>query len=219
MPQGTLEAAAHAPQHTRSVGALMPGGLTHVSAPVHIEPTPVQSAHVRPVVSTESAITSPQGTALAAAQPGQHASITQVDPGSQRVPRPAQSMLAMHVSGMSVPQSTMSAAMQSSRHVHAPDTHVRPLGHGPSQRPPQPSESPHAASSAHDGMHSQRPVSGLHSSRAPGQVPTQNPPQPSGSPHAASAAQRGVQMHVPPTQRAGASHAGSQSHVATHVPF
>lgn len=219
MPHGMEEAAAHAPQQTRSVAALVPGGFTQLSVPVQSEPTPVQSAQVRPSVSTESAIGSPHVTALAAGQLGQHASATQVEPASQRVPRPVQSMLAMHVSGMSVPQSTMSAARHASRQLHTPSTHVRPLGQGPLQRPPQPSESPHAASSAHVGMQSQTPVSGLHSSCGPGHAPTQKPPQPSGAPHAASAAQRGVQLHTPPMQRAGATHAGSQSHVATQVPF
>lgn len=219
MPHGTLEAAAHAPQHTRSVAALVPGGFTHAVLAGHSLPTPVQSAHVRPRVSTESAIGSPHGTVPAASQPGQHASITHVDPGSQRVPRPVQSMLAMHVSGMSVPQSTIAGARQSSRQLHTPSTHVRPLGHGPMQRPPQPSDWPHVASSGQLGMHSQRPVSGLHSSCGPGQVPTQKPPQPSGSPHIASAAQRGVQTQVPAMQRAGASHSGSHPHVSTQVPF
>ncbi len=219
MPHGTLEAAAQAPQQTRSSGALIPGGLVHVVPAVHIAPTPGQVRHARPVVSIAAGIVSPHGTALAAAQLGQHASMRQVAVPSQRVPRPVQSMLPMQVSGMSVPQSTISAARQPSPHSQAPATHVRPSVHGPSHSPPQPSDVPHVASMGQLGMHSQRPVSGLHSSRGPGHGPTQKPPHPSGAPHAASAGQRGTHVQRPAMQRSGGMHGGSQSHVGTQVPF
>lgn len=219
IPHGTVEAAGQAPQHTRSVGRLVPGGLTQLRLDGHAVPTPVQSRQVRPRPSRGSGIRSPHATSRAAGQSGQHEPIRHSAPLGQRVPVPGQVLLPMQLSGTSVPQSTMSGARQSSVQVQTPATQVRPSVHGPSHRPPQPSEVPHAASAGQRGMHSQRPVSGLHSSLGPAQGPTQKPPQPSGSPHAASAAQRGMQVHTPAMQRSGATQAGAQSHVSTQVPF
>jgi hypothetical protein len=219
MPHGTVEADGHAPQQTRSVGRLVPGGLTQLSVAGHAVPVPVQSRHTRPSPSRGSRIGSPQATSRVAGQRGQHEPMRHSAPVGHRVPVPVQVALPMQLSGTSSPQSTMSGVRHVSVQVHMPATQVRPSVQGPSQRPPQPSESPHAASAAQLGMHSQRPVSGLHSSRGPAQGPTQKPPQPSGSPHAASAAQRGMHVHTPAMQRSGAMHGGSQPQVCTQLPF
>jgi hypothetical protein len=219
MPHGMVDGSAHAAQHTRSAGAVMPGGLTHVVPDAHCEPTPVHVRHVAPLASIVDGIGSPQGTIPAPLHVGQQPVARHSSVPVQRVPTPMQSRLPMHVSGTSTPQSTMSGVTHASVHSHTPAMHARPAGHGPMQWPPQPSSTPHIASGAHVGMHSQRPVSGLHSSCAPGQVPVQKPPQPSGVPHAASAGQRGMQTHAPPMQRSGSAHAGSQPHVSTHMPF
>lgn len=219
VPHGTDEAAGHAPQHTRAVGALVPGGFTQVVGAVQSEPTPVHARHGLPSSSMAPGMVIPHGIEPGASQPGQHAPPRHSSVPSQRVPSPVHGIEPEHVSGTSSPQSTMPGATQVVVQVQTPATHARSRSQGPLQRPPQPSESPHMASVAQLGMHSQRPVSGLHSSCAPGHGPTQNPPQPSGSPQAASAAQRGMHTQLPAMQRAGASHAGSQSHVSMHVPF
>lgn len=216
VPHGTVEGSAHAPQHVRSTPP--PGRSVQVPEAQSV-PVPVQVRQDAPRSSTAAGIGMPHATLEALAHPGQHASDKHSEPAGQRVPVPVQAMLPMQVSGTSVPQSTMSALKQPSVQVHTPATQVRPSVHGPSQRPPQPSESPHIASAAQEGMHSQRPVSGLHSSLGPGQGPVQKPPHPSGAPQAASAGQRGTHTQLPAMQRAGASHAGSQSHVATQAPF
>lgn len=218
VPHATDEGSAHAPQQLKSV-LPPPGRSTQAVPPAHIVPVPLQVRQVSPPSSIASGISAPQGTLPAPGHRGQQVPSRQSSPPSQRVPTPVHDVLPMHVSGMSLPQSTMPAARQSSVQVHTPATHARPSAQGPMQSPPQPFGVPHVASSAHSGMHSQRPVSGLHSSRGPGQVPVQKPPQPSGSPHTASAAQRGMQVQVPAMHRAGASHIGSQPQVSMQSPF
>ena len=216
VPQGTLEGSAQPPQQVRSTP---PPGLSTQAPLLHIVPVPLQSRHTAPAALRASGMGMPQPTLPAAPHAGQQLPSRHSLPAAQRVPSPVQAMLPMHVAGMSMPQSTIAGAMQSSVHVHDPATQLRPSVHGPLQAPPQPSGAPHIAPGAQLGMHSQSPVSGLHSSDAPGQVPGQKPPQPSGAPQAASAAQRGTQTHEPPMQRAGATHAGSQPQVSMQVPF
>lgn len=190
----------------------------HVVPGSHDVPTPVQLRHVRPSESLTLVIASPQAVALAAGHGGQHAPSRHSPPASHRVPRPVHASPPAHVAGMSTPHATSLAARHSRLHSQRPSTQPCPRGHAPSQRPPQPSGAPHAASGAHEGTHSQSPVSGLHSSSALAHGPQQNPPQPSGVPHAASAGQRRTQAHTPPMQRSGAAHGGSQPHVATQRP-
>jgi hypothetical protein len=220
IPHMTDAAVGHCPQHTRSAGAVVPGGFTHDWPEiVHSVPTPVQSLQVRPRSSTESGIASPHVTVDAATQPGQQLRITQVDPDGQRVPSPGHVLDPIHESGMSVPQSTIGAGKHASVHAQTPSTQVCPDAHGPLHSPPHPSDAPHIASVGHMGIHSQSPVSGLHSSWGPAQVPLQNPPHPSGAPHAPPRSQRGTHTQVPAMQREGAIHAGSHPHVSMHVPL
>lgn len=46
VPQATVALLGQSPQHSRSSGSVVPGGVTHVVPVAHIEPTPV---HVRQV--------------------------------------------------------------------------------------------------------------------------------------------------------------------------
>jgi hypothetical protein len=86
IPHGTLEAAAQLPQHSRSLGMLVPGGLTQLLPAGHIEPMPM---HVRQLVDGTG---SPQGTSLDEAHIGQHVPPSppaQALPGVQpAVPKP-----------------------------------------------------------------------------------------------------------------------------------
>jgi hypothetical protein len=81
-----------------------------------------------------------------------------------------------------------------------PSSQNSPRPQGPSHRPPQPSELPHAAPGAHTGTHSQRQSRGplgTHVSRREVQSPSHVPPHPSGAPHAAPGGHTGVQHPVP----------------------
>lgn len=215
IPQGTLEAAGQAPQQ---VCVSAPGGSTHIVPAGHMLPKPGHVRHVAPP-AMGSGISSPQGTLAGAAQAVQHEPAMHVAPDGQRVPVPAQGSLPMQVSGTSSPQSTIAAGTHVSAQVHTPAMHVRESGQGPMHLPPHPSLAPHGASGAQRGMHSQRPVSGLHSSLGEAQVPVQKPPQPSSAPQTPSGAHEGVQMQRFATQRAGGMHGGSQPQVSTQVPF
>jgi hypothetical protein len=219
MPHGTLDGDAQAPQHTRAVGPPPPGGSTHERPAGHTLPTPGQARQSRPRSSVAGGMGVPHATVPEVAHSEQQLPSMHVSPAGQRVPVPAHVRLPMQVSGTSTPQSTASAPRHTSVHSHRPSTHARPSAQVPGHRPPQPSESPHAASGAHDGMHSQRPVSGLHSSRGPGHVAGQKPPHPSGVPHVASAGQRGTHTQRFPMQRSGGVHGGSHAQVGMQVPF
>jgi hypothetical protein len=134
MPHGMVAGSAHAPQHSRCVGIVVPGGFTHVVGDAHIEPTPVHVRHAWPSASTWFGIVTPHATALAAGQFGQHEPIaSHVVPDAQRVPVPVHVMLPMHVAGIASPQSTMPGATHTSVHVQVPEMHARPPAHGPMQ--------------------------------------------------------------------------------------
>jgi hypothetical protein len=93
--------------------------------------------------------------------------------------------------------------------------HVGPVAQVPLQRPPQPSDAPHASPGAQRGVHAQRPPA--HDWPA-GQVPLQTPPQPSGAPQAEAAQQFGRQAaHAPFSQRVPAGQR-PQPQVATQRP-
>lgn len=51
MPQGTSLGLAQAPQQTRSVGSVVPGGLVQIPV-AHMVPAPVQVRQLAPVPST-----------------------------------------------------------------------------------------------------------------------------------------------------------------------
>jgi hypothetical protein len=78
-PHATLLALAQVPQHSRSVGAVMPGGLTQLVPDGHIEPTPVHVRHVG------EGIGSPHATLPADAHVGQHVPVA---PPVQVLPAP-----------------------------------------------------------------------------------------------------------------------------------
>jgi hypothetical protein len=217
VPHATLDEAAQGAQQTRSVGMLVPGGTVQTSPGVQAVPTPPHVRHVRPSVSV-TVIGTPHAMLAAAGQAGQHAPSMQLAPSSQRVPSPLHSSPPTQVAGMASPHATSVGARHSSRHSQLPSTQPWPSGQVPSQRPPHPSGAPHTPSGGHDGTHSHRPVSGLHSSSAFSHGPIQNPPQPSGAPQVASAGHRGTQVHLPEMHRSGATHAGSQPHVAMQRP-
>lgn len=65
-PHGTLDALAQRPQHSRSVGSVVPGGLTQLVPDGHIEPTPIHVRHAG------EGMGSPHATELDAAHVGQH---------------------------------------------------------------------------------------------------------------------------------------------------
>ena len=217
-PQATVLAPAQSPQQVRSVGCVVPGGLTQVPV-AHIVPTPVHVRHTPPSVSRGLGTGTPQSTDASAGHAGQHApAASQVAVPAQRVPVPVHGLLPMQVGGIAAPQSTMSGATQVAVHVHMPATHDRPPVHGPWQRPPQPSSAPHATPAGQEGTHSQRPASGLQASWGPGQAPSQKPPQPSSAPHAEPAGQCRTHTQRLPMQRSGGAQAGLHAHVSTHVP-
>jgi hypothetical protein len=134
MPHGMVAGSGHAPQHSRCVGIVVPGGFTHVVGAAHIEPTPVHVRHALPAASTWFGIVTPHATAVAAGQLGQHEPIaSHVAPAGQRVPVPVHVMLPIQVAGTPTPQSTIAGATHTSVHVHVPATHARPPAHGPMQ--------------------------------------------------------------------------------------
>jgi hypothetical protein len=220
MPHGTVAGSAHGAQHSRAVSSVVPGGLTHVRPGLHREPTPVQLRHVLPAASRAAGIGVPHGYSLGAEQIGQHAPIaSQSLPSGQCVPVPGHATPPMHVGRSATPQSTVSGGAQVSVQVQLPLTHMRLPGHGPRQRPPHESSSPHAEPGVHEGKHWQRPVSGLQTSCAPLHAPLQKPPHPSGAPQSASAGQCGMHTQRLSMQRCGGVHAGEHPHVSTQVPF
>jgi hypothetical protein len=162
VPQGADDGSAHPPQHVRSTPP--PGRSVQLAPLPHIVPVPLQLRHTAPEASRESGMSAPHATLPAPGQRGQQSPSMQSLPEGQRVPSPVQLELPMQVGGIGVPQSTMPAERQPSVQVHAPATQVRPRSQGPVHAPPHPSGAPHRASGAQLGMHSQRPVSGLHSS-------------------------------------------------------
>lgn len=173
-----------------------------------------------PLAFCASGMAMPQATSRARTQLGQHAPASQVAPPVQREPCPGHAIPPMQVAGMSVPQSTSSAAKHWSVQAQVPSTQDSLSAvQGPSQSPPQPSSAPQMAPSAQFGMQSQTPVSGLHSSLSASQVPGQKPPQASSAPQTAFGAQLGTQTHSLAMHRAGGSHAGSHAQVSTHDPF
>ena len=162
VPQGTDEGSAHPPQQVRSVAP--PGRSTQAVPLPHMLPVPLQVRHTAPEASRASGMSTPHATLPAPGQRGQQSPSMQSLPDAQRVPSPVQIELPMQVAGIATPQSTMPAERQSSVQVHAPATQVRSRSHGPVHGPPHPSGAPHTASGAQLGMHSHKPVSGLHSS-------------------------------------------------------
>ena len=133
MPHATVLAAAQLPQHTRAVGAVMPGGFTQLRPLGHCAPTPLQVRHVPPDGSCWLGIVVPHVTALAAGQFGQQPPAMQSLPAGQSVPVPLQTVPPMHASGMSTLQSTMFAGAHVSVHTQVPPMHTRPPSHGPMQ--------------------------------------------------------------------------------------
>ena len=119
MPHATLEDVGHGAQHTRSVGALVPGGAVQIWPGSQLVPTPPQVRQVRPSVSVTS-IGVPQVMVEAVGHAGQHAPSRQLAPSSHRVPCPVHSSPPTQVAGMSSPQATSSAARHSLRHSHRP---------------------------------------------------------------------------------------------------
>lgn len=162
VPQGTDDGSAHPAQQARSTPP--PGRLVQLVPLPHIVPVPLQVRHTAPEASRASAMSAPHATLPAPGQRGQQSPSMQSLPEGQRVPSPTQLELPMQVAGIGVPQSTMPGERQPSVQVHAPATQARPRSQGPEHAPPHPSGAPHIASGAQLGMHSQRPVSGLHSS-------------------------------------------------------
>jgi len=219
VPHINVGELAHSAQHVRSLGRVVPGGLTQLLSVLHIVPTSVHVRHAWPSASWSGGVVAPHGTLAAVGQSGQHEpAASQSVAAGQRVPRPLHASAPKQVGGMSVPQTIISAATHSPVHAHTPDTHVKPPSHGPLQRPPQPSGAPHVALALQAGQHSQRPVSALQTSSAPAQVPPQKPPHPSGNPHAAPAGQLRTHAQMLSMQRCGGRHEGTQSQVATHAP-
>lgn len=66
VPHATELALAQLPQHSRSVGSVVPGGATQLVPAAHIDPTPVQ------VRQAGEGIGAPHMTLAAVAHVGQH---------------------------------------------------------------------------------------------------------------------------------------------------
>jgi hypothetical protein len=171
----------------------------------------------------------PQSTALAAGQPTLQTQRpvlpSQVSPLAQRVPVPHDGPPG-HTLGTGAPHATSAAALGSGHrgthsHARASTLHRWPAGQGWSQRPPQPSSAPHAASGGHRGVQVHMRVVGSQVAPSRSQRPRQRPPQPSSAPQSASGAQVGVHSQRPNTQRSlgPREHPWVHAQVSMHEPF
>lgn len=120
-----------------------------------------------------------------------HDVVLQRSPGLHPVPRP-QTTPAGHSLGTSLPQGNSSKRSGGGqREMHTQRRSVRsqrsPTLHPWSQRPPQPSSSPHAPAGLQRDSQSHEKSTGSQVSNGLGHGPTQRPPQPSSDPHGVSA--------------------------------